>query len=320
MGKIKAEKRKVLVTGSSGMLGIDLCGELGGAFELSGIDVAKSPSQKDGVIFKTCDIRSRGDVENIISEIKPDIIIHTAAWTDVDGCEKDPAKAEDINILGTKNLADAAKKVNAFFIFISTDFVFDGKKGSLYKPEDAVWPLSVYGKTKSEAENAVKKLDAYAVLRTSWLYGRHGKNFVDTILNKAKTEKVIKVVNDQSGSPTYTKDLARAIKNFIETISHQPAPNPRHEMASGTGASAISKGIYHVSNKGVVTWFEYTKEILKISGIRGVEVLPITSRELNRPAMRPEFSGMDTSSFEKFTGAKLRTWQEALKEYLSERK
>jgi dTDP-4-dehydrorhamnose reductase len=248
----------------------------------------------------------------VIKKARPDIVIHAAAMTDVDGCELDSKKAYKINAEGAKNVALACRSAGAALIYISTDFVFDGKKKSAYKETDKTNPLSIYGDSKLKGELAVKKaLKRYFILRTSWLYGRNGKNFVDTIITKAKSEKLLKVVDDQVGSPTYTKDLAKAIHALLQRIQ----PRPGHPAGLYRPGLGIGFGVYHVSNSGAVSWFNYAREILKLAG-SGTKVIPISSKELARPANRPAMSVLDNTKFVKLTGYKMRSWQKALKDYV----
>jgi len=280
------------------MLGTALLRELRGPYDLFGTDVFRSQgSERRSQKYFSCDITNRKSVDVLFKKIRPDIVVHTAAWTDVDGCELNKDKAYAVNFYGVRNVALACKGIGAALIYISTDFVFDGKKRRSYKERDKTNPLSVYADSKLKGEAAViKALKKYFILRSSWLYGKHGKNFVDTIIAKAKKDGVLKVVDDQAGSPTYTKDLARAIRVLIDK---------RTENFS----------IYHISNAGSVSWYEYAKAILKITGIKA-RVLPISSKELARPAERPAMSVMDNSKFEKVTGYRMRRWKSALQEYL----
>ncbi len=300
MGKTK---KKIAITGSSGMLGTDLCQELRREYEVAGIDIDHGPRTTDHS-FYACDITDQKDVREVISKIRPDVLVHAAAWTDVDGCELDKDKAYAVNSGGTENVASACRESGTTLIYISTDFVFDGQKDRPYKENDPTNPLSVYGDSKLKGEAAVRKaLKEYFILRTSWLYGKNGKNFVDTIIAKAKEGNTLKVVDDQAGSPTYTKDLAGAIHALLKRLS----------VAYGVRRTAY--GVYHVSNSGCVSWRDYAKEILRIAGIK-TEVLPISSAELTRPAKRPAMSVLDNARFRKYTGYKMRGWKEALKEYL----
>ena len=286
------------------MLGIDLYEELKRDYTLFGMDRVKGPGYR-AERFKEADITDKSAVNALIKKIKPDIIIHTAAFTDVDGCEFDKKKAFRINSDGAKNVALAAKSSGASFIYISTDFVFDGKKKRAYKESDRCAPLSAYGASKLKGEESVRKiLKRYFILRTSWLYGRNGKNFPDTIIVKAKTESALKVVNDQVGSPTYTKDLSKAIHVLIDKV-----------LTESRKPKAESYGTYHVSNSGSTSWYKYAKKILAMAGSK-TKVIPISSKELNRPARRPAMSVLDNYKFRIFTGYRMRRWEGALGEYI----
>lgn len=283
------------------MLGIDLCQELKGGYNLVGIDLCRHIRSKVTKYFK-CDITDKKRLNSVICAERADIVVHLAAWTNVDGCELEPSKAYDINCEGTRNIALACKSSGAVLVFVSTDFVFDGKKRTLYRETDKPNPLSVYGDSKFKGEEAVKSvLDKYFIIRTSWLYGRYGKNFVDTIAAKGASEVSLRVVSDQVGSPTYSKHLVKAIHTLLDKVT-------KHGFDG--------YGIYQVSNTGKVSWFKYAKEILRLTGSRA-KVIPITSRELDRPAKRPSMSAMDNTKFIKLTGYRMPCWQAALKEYLS---
>lgn len=287
------------------MLGTDLYTELAGSYEVYGADVVRRP--KTGNLI-TADIRDRQAISAVISDVGPDIVIHAAAWTDVDGCEEDPEKAYGVNVEGARNVALACKKSEADLIYISTDFVFDGKKRSPYRETDSPRPLSVYGDSKFKGEEAIQKVfGRYYILRTAWLYGRKGKNFVDTVLAMAGREETLKVVNDQTGSPTYTGDFAKAIRRLIDKVSLQ-----------FTVHSSKGYGIYHVTNSGSVSWYEYAKEIVRLAGLK-VKVVSISSKELARPARRPAMSVLDNTKFIGFTGHKMRNWKAALKDYMLQR-
>lgn len=312
--KAEDKKRKVLVTGSNGMLGVDLCHQLSRDYDIVGLDIGKSPVTSGlAPVYIPCDIRDKDKVIESVTKAHPDLIVHTAALTDVDGCERDPERAEKINREGTANVVVSASNLKVPFIYISTDFVFDGSKDNPYTEDDQPNPLSVYARTKYEGEKIVSALKNYIIIRTSWLYGANGKNFVDTILEKAQHEKTLKVVDDQCGSPTYTKDLAKAIYKLLDTI-----------WGLGLGDRGQKSNerdrIYHICNKGTVSWFDYTKEILQMAGLDNIEVVPIKSNQLGRPARRPRFSALDTSYFEGTTGYVVRSWQDALKEYVNEKK
>jgi len=280
------------------MLGCDLSKELAGKYDLSGIDLSENGRIEGGNFYK-CDLVNEEQTAETIVKIAPGVVIHAAAMTDVDGCEKDPEKAYALNVKATGNVCLACKNINAILIYISTDFVYDGKKGSPYFENDAASPLSVYGESKLKGEDEVREtVDKFFIVRTSWLYGKNGRNFVDIIRKKAATEKELKVVDDQVGSPTYTVDLAKALRVLIDK------------------ANAKGYGVYHVSNSGSVSWYEYTKEILKLIGSE-TKVRPISSKELNRPAVRPAMSVLDNSKFVNFTSYRMRNWKDALREYIS---
>ena len=286
------------------MLGTDLCTELSKDCEVVGLDMVQSSRHRaPGTGLIRCDITDRREVLKVIAEVKPDIVIHAAAWTDVDGCEKDPKKATLINVDGTGNIASAVSKVGAVLLYISTDFIFDGKKKLPYNESDLPAPLSVYAKTKLEGEKIVRASGmSYAIIRSGWLYGKNGVNFVDTMINKAKSKKELKVVCDQTGSPTYTKDLAKAISKLIKCL-RQPF-----------------RETFHISNKGEVSWFDYAKEVLSLSGTKDVRLTSVTSEEYGRPAARPSFSVLDSTKFEKVTNFSMRPWKDALKEYINEKR
>jgi dTDP-4-dehydrorhamnose reductase len=287
----------VLITGSGGMLGTALTEELKDHHDIYGLDSRPGGAGLSG--FVKADITDGRAIIAAFNDISPQFVIHAAAWTDVDGCEADPAKAETINSRGTANVAGACKACGAVMVYISTDFVFDGMKKKPYTEKDTPGPLSVYAKSKLGGEEAVRKaLGQYYIIRTSWLYGKHGENFVDTVIAMASGTGVLKVVDDQTGSPTYSDDLAEAIRILMD---RKPA-----------------YGIYNVSNSGSVSWYEYARRIVEITGLRA-EVTPISSQELARPARRPAMSVLDNSKFAGATGHLMRPWQEALYGYLKER-
>ncbi len=288
------------------MLGIDLSGELCKGCELYGLDAVPSPGSRV-TRFYQCDITDRERVRDAVSSIRPDVVIHSAAWTDVDGCELDRGKAFLVNARGTENVALACRESGAAMIYMSTDFVFDGEKATgPYKEEDPPCPVSVYGASKLEGEKAVQRLlKRYCIVRTSWLFGAHGKNFVDTILKKAQAGEELRVVNDQVGSPTCTADLAKALHALAQKL-----------LAGDAGLW----GIYHVTNSGSVSWYDYAREIVRASGLGGVTVAPITSGELARPAKRPRMSVLDNSKFNGATGFRMAHWQDALMGFINERR
>ncbi|MBD3379107.1 MAG: dTDP-4-dehydrorhamnose reductase [Candidatus Omnitrophica bacterium] len=292
---------RILITGSSGMLGVALCEALGKDHETAGLDLNEP---RGGLPlpdkFYKADILETDSLKKAVEDFEPGLIVHSAAWTDVDGCETDPDKAYLVNSRGTFNVAAASGR-EVPLILISTDFVFDGKKGAPYGEEDEVNPLSVYGKSKLNAENSVKDLKThFCIVRTSWLFGRGGKNFVDTVMQKGPLSGVLKVVDDQVGSPTYCPDLARAVALIA-----------RKGFSGG-------ECLLHISNSGRCSWYEYALKIIEKCGLsESVRIERVSSRELGRPAARPAFSVMDTSRFSAVSGKKLRPWEEALDEYIN---
>lgn len=284
---------KVLVTGSQGMLGQALIRSLSTReVAVEGADIRS----KDNAV----DISNDKDIMNLITRIKPDIVIHAAAYTDVDGCEDNPEKAHLINGEGAKFVATACNNTNSLLIYISTDFIFDGTKTTPYTEEDKPNPINVYGKSKLAGENFVKDiLSTYLIIRTSWLFGEGGRNFVDSIISLAEAGKNLKVVDDQKGSPTYTVDLAEAITELLLT------------------PYTLYLTPLNITNTGSCTWYEFAKEILKAKGIKEVSLNSLTSSELNRPAKRPKMSILDNSKFEKLYGKSLPAWQDALQRYLN---
>jgi dTDP-4-dehydrorhamnose reductase len=232
-----------------------------------------------------------------IAALAPRIVINAAAYTDVDGCEQHTERAFAVNAEGVRHVALGAVKCGAKVVYLSTDYIFDGKKGIPYVENDPPNPLSVYGRSKLRGEAYVQELTKDGlIVRTQWLYGKHGKNFVNAILRQAREKGVLSVVHDQVGSPTYTVDLSRGISQLVERDA---------------------RGVFHVTNSGPCSWYDYARMILELSGIKGVEVHPISSEALGRPAQRPSYSVLDTGKFKRETGAALRPWFEALKEYLS---
>lgn len=293
---------KILITGC-GMLGYDLCRILE-EHELFCLDINEPTFQVSN--FQLCDITDFEKTYRTITKINPEIVIHTAAWTDVDGAEKNPGDAYRLNVIGTRNVALSCQRFDASMIYISSDYVFDGEKKEPYIEFDKPNPLSVYGKSKYYGEIIVQQLvNKFFIVRSSWLYGVNGKNFVKTILNLAKQKNVLKIVNDQFGCPTYTKDLAEAIKYLITT---------NYELSTGL------YGIYHITNSESCSWYEFAKEIVKLvrSPKFEVKITPITTSELNRPARRPKNSVLKNFMWELNGFKPLRNWQEALKNYLEE--
>ena len=289
---------KILVTGSDGQLGRAL---------------KKILPTKD-TFFTTrqiLDITNKKQTVQQIINYRPDIVIHTAAYTDVDGCEKNRTLAYSINVEGTKNVVLGCQKIDALMVYISTDFIFDGKKKTPYRENDNPNPVSYYGQTKLEGEKEVKKLKRYLIIRTSWVFGE-GKNFVQTILNLSKTKKEISVVDDQIGRPTYAFDLAKGIYKLIQN-SNLKMQNDNSKLKIKT-----LSGIYNIVNQGSCSWYEFAKEIVEIKDLK-TKIVPIKAKDWLKikpdSAKRPAYSVLDSTKLKK-AGIILKPWQEALKEYL----
>jgi len=277
-------KFKVLVTGANGQLGKEIQRQLGKKFNLILTDT------------DNMDITDKQQVDRVIKREKPDCIIHAAAYTQVDAAEENRKLCRKINALGTKNIAEAASKIGAILIYISTDYIFDGKKNRPYTERDEPHPLSVYGRTKLKGENYTKALcKKYYIIRTAWVFGE-GKNFVETMLTLAKKMQSINVVNDQIGSPTCTKDLVMVIGKIIE--------------------SKIAYGIYNFSGLNPCSWYDFAKEIFSQTGT-SVLLKPILSTGYPQKAKRPAYSYLDKYKIQKALGISIRTWKEMLEDYLS---
>ncbi|MBU0732171.1 dTDP-4-dehydrorhamnose reductase [Patescibacteria group bacterium] len=271
---------KILITGANGMLGQDL---------------AQVFSDYDLLLFdkNRLDITNIDEVEKVIKKEKPNYIINAAAYTDVDGCEENKDICLAVNATGPENLAKISKKYDIKLVHYSTDYVFNGENKNGY-PEDYsdMDPINMYGQSKAEGEEAIKiNCDNYYIIRISWLYGHGGKNFVDTMINLGKEKDELKVVNDQHGSPTYTRDVAEMTKHIIK--------------------KNLELGVYHATNSNECTWYEFTKEIFKIKKIQ-TKLDPCTTDEFPRPAKRPEYSILLNTKL-----PKMRSWKHALKEYLT---
>jgi dTDP-4-dehydrorhamnose reductase len=298
-------RMNIAITGSSGMLGAALVDTFSrnNAFAVTGFDTKEAgKGLRKPRKFIKCDITDFEKFTAAVRSASPDTIIHAAAYTDVDGCELDTEKAETINGLGTRNVAEAARESKASLVAISTDFIFDGEKKSPYTEADIPNPLNVYGRTKLDSEKFVKEVMGadYLIVRTSWLFGRGGKNFVDTIIKKAKTEKEIRVVSDQFGSPTYVRDLAAAIKRLIGAYSRDKG----------------LFGVYNITNSDDCSWYRLAERSLEISGIFDCDLIPIVSLELDRPADRPVMSILDNTKYNTLTGAPLQRWGKALEDHI----
>lgn len=277
---------KVLVTGATGQLGYDVMNEL-----------KKRGHTGVGTNTKEMDITDAEKVEQVITAAGVEAVIHCAAYTAVDAAEDNEELCRKVNVIGTENIAKVCKVNNLKMMYISTDYVFDGQGERPWEPEDERHPLNVYGQSKYEGELAVEtNVEKYFIVRISWVFGLNGKNFVKTMLNLGKTKDEISVVNDQTGSPTYTYDLARLLVDMIETEYY---------------------GRYHATNEGLCTWYEFACEIFRQSGI-DIKVNPVTSDKFPAKAKRPFNSRMNKDKLNKNGFVHLPGWQDALKRYLAE--
>jgi len=274
---------KVLIIGSEGMLGHDL------------VDILSKENEISTTTIDTLDITDIEKTIKTVKNINPDVVVHAAAFTDVDGSESNEDLAYKVNVIGTRNVAVACRKTDAALVYICTDYVFDGTKGISYRESDQTNPLSVYGKTKYLGEVCVKEiLSKFYVVRTSWLYGYHGPNFITTMLNLAEKMDSISVVADQVGSPTYTVDLSKAIAELIK--------NPIY-------------GTYHITNSDHCSWYEYVQEIFKIAGMN-IKVNPVTTEEFGSAAPRPKYSVLENYNWKMEGFPKIRSYKDALRDYM----
>jgi dTDP-4-dehydrorhamnose reductase len=274
---------RVLLIGANGMLGKDIVQEW----------------KDDELIPATsrdADIRDFEQVERLITATRPEWVVLTAAYTDVDGSERDPEGAFAVNGKGTENVAVVAEKYGAKVLYTSTDYVFDGKRTRPYQPSDPISPINIYGESKARGEQAIQdSLRHWCIVRTSWLFGAWGSSFPEKILHAAETRPELSVVSDQVGSPTYTRDLAVAIKGLIH---------------------AEARGFVSVTNSGTCSWFEFAKEILRQAG-KNNAVKPIDTVQAARAAKRPAYSVLSPTALHAL-GITVRHWREALPPYLAE--
>jgi dTDP-4-dehydrorhamnose reductase len=276
---------RILGTGSDGLVGTNILPDLSKEFEI--IPVTEGE----------WDILDRKRGEEIVRTHRPDVLINLAAITNVDGCEDNVELAYRVNVEGAGHLADICREQNVKLLHFSTDYVFDGTSTRPYTEEDAPNPLSVYGRSKLLGEKRI--LDSYPsslVVRTEWIYGRGGENFITKVTKIAREKGRVEVVDDQTGTPTYAQDLAEPVKALI---------------------MQNKSGIYHVTNGGACTWFQFAKEIFSILRM-DVPCLPVGSTQIQRKARRPAYSVLDCSKLRNETGVAMRPWQEALRHYLAE--
>jgi dTDP-4-dehydrorhamnose reductase len=253
---------KILITGAGGALGRDL------------VD-ASAEHDVVAADHEALDVVNRDSVLQAVGRVQPDAIVHAGAWTNVDGCESDTDRAFGVNALGTRHVVEGARRAGARVIYVSTDYVFDGRGSRPYVEWDSTNPLSVYGRSKLGGEQELGADDT--IVRTSWVCGRHGRNFVKTILERASADQALTVVDDQHGCPTFTDDLAEMIRRLA--VDRRP-------------------GLFHVTNQGATTWFRLAREIVELAGIDPEQVQPIATADLDppRPAPRPAFSVLDNAA------------------------
>jgi len=274
---------KFLITGINGQLGYDVNKEL---IKRGYKDIC-CPS------FTEMDITDEETVSKIVTQYKPDIIIHCAAYTAVDKAEEEKELCYDVNVNGTKNLVKYARKVDAKIIYISTDYVFDGTKNGIYEVDDIASPINYYGETKWLGEEAVREYSNHIIVRISWVFGLNGKNFIKTMLKLAETKKELGVVSDQIGSPTYTQDLAKLLVDM---------------------AISDKIGTYHATNEGYCSWNEFAKYIFEVNDIN-MTVNEVLTKDYKTVAKRPLNSKLSKEKLEKDGFSKLPDWKDAVKRY-----
>jgi dTDP-4-dehydrorhamnose reductase len=278
---------RVLVIGATGLLGKVLLQQLD-----------RDNDEVTGTSSRDADVRDPAQLRRLFERCRPEWTILAAAYTDVDGCEKDPERAHQVNCVGAVNVARVARERRSKLLFLSTDYVFDGKKNAPYEPEDATNPLNVYGRSKAEAEKGIREIvPDCCIVRTSWLFGANGKCFPNTILELAQSRDTLTVVAEQTGCPTFNQDLAGAIIKLVR---------------------ANGQGIVHVTNRGTCTWYEFAGEILRAAGRTDVDVSPARTEDVPRPARRPVYSVLSGIRLERF-GVRMRPWQETLGDYFADR-
>ncbi|MCM8774813.1 MAG: dTDP-4-dehydrorhamnose reductase [Candidatus Omnitrophica bacterium] len=294
---------KILITGAGGMLGSDLASALQADFTLVGVDCREVPHLT--IPCRRVDLSQKTETLDLVRAENPDVIFHAAAMTDVDGCESRRDEAFRNNLENTKYVVRAANELGSLLIFFSTDYVFDGTKEGEYVEDDPPNPLNVYAETKYLAEQFIQRhVDRYLIFRTSWLYGYYGKSFPRTILERALSVKRLTVVADQVGRPTYTQDIAAA---FRELLSHQYQT-----------LMANNRQIFHLAGEGIVSWANFARGILSLAQYDQVQVVDITSDQLDRPARRPHNSVLSTAKLRDKFGVHLRSWQKAMPEFLKQ--
>jgi dTDP-4-dehydrorhamnose reductase len=299
---MSAGKKKLLLVGGNGMLARAIATTAPSEYAITAVDLPA---------FNLAD---QEQVHSLTETLCPEIIINCAAYTDVDGCETEREKAELVNGVAVGTLAEAARRADAILVHISTDYVFDGTKKTPYAEDDQTGPQSAYGYSKLLGEQAIisSGLKRYFVVRTSWLYGPCGSNFVETIIRLSKERDEIGIVADQVGAPTYTRDLAESIFKLLALCASPQPPVPIY-------------GVYHFSNEGFCSWFDFACEIVELSRKAGETlkvktIKPIRTEEYPLPAKRPAYSVFLKEKYLQITGAKIPAWQESLAIYIEQRR
>lgn len=287
---------KILITGCKGQLGNELQDIIKtGRAEIGEVSEVIKESEIIALDVDELDITNLTQVKEKLDDLKPDVVINCAAATNVDGCESNEDFALKVNSIGPRNLAMACEKINAKLVQVSTDYVFSGVSDKPLTEYDLTAPYSVYGKTKLLGEQYVQQFCSKSfIVRTAWLYGYVGHNFVYTMMKLGKEKEMIKVVDDQRGNPTHANDLAYHILKLIETEQY---------------------GIYHCTGKGECSWYDFAKMIIELSGEK-CEVKPCTSEEYKTPAKRPEYSSLDNMMLRCTVGDEMREWKEAIKSFI----
>jgi len=291
---------KILITGSKGMLATQVITDLErGYTELGDVPAALKGAQLVLADVDELDITDKAATETFIAQHKPDIVINCAAYTNVDGCESNQDTAFMVNAIGSRNLAIACENTGAKLVHVSTDYVFRGDEPTPRREYDMPWPISAYGKTKYAGEQFVRQYCKKSfIVRTAWLYGYNGKNFVKTMVWLAKEKGGAKVVNDQHGNPTNAADLSHHLLKI---------------------AASEEYGTYHCTGGGECTWFEFAAEIARLAGYEGV-MSPCTSEEFPTPTKRPAYSSLDNMMLRVTVGDEMRHWKDALKAYFDNQK
>ena len=298
---------KVFVTGANGQLGHDLLLELAGrGHEVCGSGSSACYSGVEDAAaalpYRSLDIRDAEAVESVLRELRPDAVLHCAAWTAVDRAEDEPEAARQVNAVGTENIARSCRELGCAMMYISTDYVFGGEGTEPWQPDDRAFdPRNVYGQTKLEGELAVRgNLKRFFIVRTAWVFGLSGSNFVKTMIRVGQNRNCVRVVCDQIGTPTYTRDLARLLADMIVTEQY---------------------GNYHATNEGgYISWYDFCREIYRQAGM-STEVIPVTTEEYGMSrAARPRNSRLDKAKLTDCGFDRLPDWRDALQRYLAEAK